>query len=61
LKQLPQAGDEEATERRDDVARRSLSCHVVSTSHNTGLQNPLYGLTDAQISSGWRSDRQTLN
>lgn len=31
LKQLPQAGDEEATERSDDIARRSLSCHAAST------------------------------
>jgi hypothetical protein len=30
LKQLPQAGDEEATERCYDVARRSLSCHSPS-------------------------------
>ena len=30
LKQLPQSGNENATQRRDDVSRRSLSCQVAS-------------------------------
>jgi hypothetical protein len=34
LKQLPQAGNEEATERCYDVARRSLSCHVASAGND---------------------------
>ena len=52
LKQLPQPGNEEATERRYDVARRSLSCHVASTSTNAGLQTPSCYSTPLQISGG---------
>jgi len=39
LKQLTQAGNEETTERRDDVARRPLSCHAASAfyQHHTPL------------------------
>lgn len=40
LKQLPQAGNEEATERSYDVACRSLPCHAAPTCcpHNTLLR-----------------------
>src|SRR5260370_30187970 len=44
LQQLPEAGHEEATERRNDVSRRSLPCHVASdrtsSSRSWGVRCP---------------------
>jgi hypothetical protein len=45
LKQLPQAGNEEATERCYDVARRPLSRHVASASDDIKPQHPSCLLT----------------
>jgi hypothetical protein len=56
LKQLPQAGNEKATERCYDIARGSLSCHVASFNNNPRVQNPSWCLTTLRVSGGrWPS------